>query len=639
MASATLRTETSLHLAPVALVVVRWGERLDPMWRHGLAEAVARGASWCLLFNGTHVRLIQGTRVYSRRFVEFDLDQMSDDERATSAFWTVLGAEAFSGKAVTPIGLLIDASERHAAAVCRSLCDGVLEASGEVLRVFAARTSADRVDAAFEQSLTVIYRILFLLFAEARSLVPAWHPVYRSSYSIETLRAEALSGSPAGLWEALRAIARLAHRGCSAGTLNVTPFNGRLFAPAGTPLIDRGDLDDEAARRSLVALSTRVAPDGEGREPIAYRDLGVEQLGSVYETLLDYRPRVEPSATRRTKPTVALVPGSGVRKATGTFYTPQSIATYLIRETLGPLVRDASPERILGLRIVDPAMGSGAFLVGACAYLGDAYETALVSSGACLPGDLGPRERATIRRTIAERCLYGVDLNPMAVQLARLSLWLATLAENRPLSFLDHHLQVGDSVLGAWLSCLRHAPARRQKHAELAALRRSTTSQIPCGMSLPVRFTLANTPNDTPDQVHAKERALAALARPDTALSKWKRIADLWCARWFAAELEPPALFAALSDAILGEPGALPRSTAHALLEVSARTADSRRFFHWELEFPEVFFDASRRTAAGCRVRRGDWQSPMGDDSRGRRAWRHDGPLERRRAVGGQVHA
>jgi hypothetical protein len=217
------------------------------------------------------VRLIQGTRAYSRRFVEFDLDQMSDDERTTGAFWTVLSAEAFAGRTLTPIGSWLphpNVTRRRSV----DRCDGVLEASGEVLRVFAARTSADRVDAAFEQSLTVIYRILFLLFAEARSLVPAWHPVYRSSYSIETLRAEALSGSPAGLWEALRAIARLAHRGCSAGTLNVTPFNGRLFAPAGTPLIDRGDLDDEAARRSLVALSTRLSPDGEGREPT--RSLG-----------------------------------------------------------------------------------------------------------------------------------------------------------------------------------------------------------------------------------------------------------------------------------------------------------------------------------------------------------------------------
>ena len=118
--------------------------------------------------------------------------------------------------------------------------------------------------------------------------MPLWHPRLPESYSARN----ASRGDPrrraAGLWDALRAVTRLAHAGCRAGDLRVTPFNGRLFAPSRTPLADRRDLDDEAARRSLVALSTRPAPDREGRDRIAYRDLGVEQLGAVYETLLDY---------------------------------------------------------------------------------------------------------------------------------------------------------------------------------------------------------------------------------------------------------------------------------------------------------------------------------------------------------------
>src|SRR5207245_8127089 len=166
-----------------------------------------------------------------------------------------------------------------------------------------------------EQALTIVYRILFLLFAEARALVPLWHPIYRESYSVETLRDTAeRSPQPDGLWDALRAITRLAHAGCRAGDLRVTPFNGRLFAPSRTPLVDRRDLDDEAARRAVLALTTRPAPDRSGRERIAYRDLGVEQLGAVYETLLDYEPRAEPQTTngrgcRRWR--IVLEPGSG----------------------------------------------------------------------------------------------------------------------------------------------------------------------------------------------------------------------------------------------------------------------------------------------------------------------------------------
>src|SRR6185295_6462000 len=97
----------------------------------------------------------------------------------------------------------------------------------------------------------------------------------------------------------------------------------------------------------------------------------------------------------------------------------------------------------------DPAMGSGAFLVAACRYLAESYETALVHTGRCGAADISDADRAVMRRTIAERCLYGVDMNPMAVQLARLSLWLATLASDKPLSFLDHHLVAGHSLVGA----------------------------------------------------------------------------------------------------------------------------------------------------------------------------------------------
>ena len=452
-----------------------------------------------------------------------------------------------------------------------------------------ATKDAAPVSDTFEQALTIVYRMLFLLFAEARALVPLWHPIYRESYSLEGLR-DAAEQSPhaPGLWDALRAIARLAHAGCRAGDLQVTPFNGRLFAPARTPLAERRDLDDDAARRAIVALSTRPAPDRAGRERIAYRDLGVEQLGAVYETLLDYEPRVE-------RGSVSLQPGSGVRKATGTFYTPQPIADYLVRRTLGPLVRDATPEHILQLRIVDPAMGSGAFLVAACRFLANAYESSLVRSGGCHPTDLGEAERAGIRRTIAERCLYGVDLNPMAVQLARLSLWLATLAADRPLSFLDHRLQVGDSLLGTWLAHLRQPPSGRRRRGSRDTLPLFGDEPIALALreALPIRFSLETTPNDTVEQVRAKERAFAELTGRNAALSRWKRIAHLWCAAWFAdgVNAAPASAFGSLSDAALTGRSALPSKTASRYLDEADAIGDARRLFHWELEFPEVFFD------------------------------------------------
>jgi len=588
---ATLETPSE----PIVLIVAGWNEPLELLWRAGVTHAVRRSSRWCVLFNGSALRLLDAARPYSRRYAQFDLDTVADDERSFAAFSFVLV------RFPSALDSLVQESDRHGAGVCRSLKDGVLSASADVLTALVrpARPRRSALSDSFEQALTIVYRILFLLFAESRRLVPLWHPVYRDSYSIEALGALAERADSRGLWDALRAIARLAHAGCRAGDLQVTPFNGRLFAPARTPLAERRDLDDEAARRALLALSTRPASDGAGREKIAYRDLGVEQLGAVYETLLDYQPQIGREGA-------TLAAGSGVRKSTGTFYTPQPIADYLVRRTLSPLVDGAPTHRILELRIVDPAMGSGAFLVAACRYLAQAFEGALIREGACHPGDLGDDDRAAIRRTIAGRCLYGVDLNPMAVQLARLSLWLATLSADRPLTFLDHRLQTGDSLLGAWLDCLRRAPVPARltsRRDETGVLFDRARLHGAVAEALPVRFSIESVPGDTLADVRHKESELSRLRHPETSLSRWRRIADVWCACWFTRGKShvPSEAFLSLSDLILSGHCPLPSRLAESYLAGAADATAEHRFFHWELEFPEVFFDASgsRRLLAG----------------------------------------
>jgi hypothetical protein len=587
--------------ASVLLLVTAWGTPLDRTWRDAVVLATRHRASWCLLFNGIHVRLLRPARLFSRRYAEFDLDAAADEERTSAALWRLLAADVLDAApgAVRGLEATLARADGHAARVCRSLRHGVLEATEQVLRALTLRQGPMQVDAAFEQSLTIVYRLLFLLFAEARALMPSWHPVYRESYSVEMLRERSLALRSRGLWDALRALTRLAHAGCRAGTLRVTPFNGRLFSPVRTPLADRRGLDDEAARRAILAVSTRPAPDGEGRERVSYRDLGVEELGGVYERLLDYAPHVRHDRRGRAHD-VSLRPGSGVRKATGTFYTPRSIAGYLLRDTLAPLVRGASPERILSLRVLDPAMGSGAFLVGACRYLADAYEAALLEAGRCHATDLGPGEHASIRRLVAERCLFGVDLNPTAVQLARLSLWLTTLSADRPLTFLDHHLRVGDSLAGTWLSLLGRAPIPRRGRGVLP-LFEGVPVEDAMRQAMPVRIALAETPNDTAAQVQAKERALAELAAPSSSVARWTRAADAWCAAWFASPPLPASAYASLRDHIVTGRSDLPAATARALLERVDAASASRRLFHWELQFPEVFFDGNgqRRPDAG----------------------------------------
>ena len=594
-------------LEPVAVIVTNWGEPLDTFWRAGVTSAARRGASWCLFFNGTHARLIEARRLYARRHVEFAIDIALDERTTFGALATILDAAALEvepGRRLSALHAIVDESERHSAGISQALRSGVCAASTEFLGAMLTRERQPALESTFEQALTIVYRVLFLLFAEARNLVPLWHPIYRESYSVEAL-CDAAERTPAavGLWDALRAVSRLAHAGCRAGDLRVTAFNGRLFSPARTPLVDRRDLDDGAARRALLALSSRVSADRQGRERIAYRDLGVGELGAVYESLLDYEPKVERVRRSAQHPrglALSLERGSERRKATGTFYTPKPIAEYLVRRTLGPLVRDATAERILNLKVLDPAMGSGAFLVAACTYLAQAYEAALVRAGGFHSTDFGPAERVAVCRTIAERCLFGVDLNPMAVQLARLSLWLATLAADRPLSFLDHHLASGDSLLGTWLSSIRAPPsaARRRAGTPSLPLLDEHTFTEAIRLALPARFSLAIGPNDTVEHVRDKERTLSILNRRDSALSRWKRVADLWCAGWFAdtpEERAPAVAFGALSDHVLTGRGALPNRAAASYLDAAERVAARQRFFHWELEFPEAFFDADGR--------------------------------------------
>jgi Eco57I restriction-modification methylase len=592
---------------PAVMLVTAWGQDLTSIWRDAVRRGIECDARWCICMSGPAVRLTDSQRTYSRRFLEFDLHSAAENETTFAALWGLLRAGGLVPTATDGHSALehaIALSEQHRVSVRDSLQRGVQEALNRLTHAFvmakARRKTADRSSKAGEiasadESLIVIYRILFLLFAEARGLVPQWHPVFRESYTIESIRKD-VEGlpRPAGLWESLQAISRLAHRGCHAGSLRVPAFNGRLFSPVHAPLSDVLSLDDGAVRQAVLALTTRTTRAA-GRERIAYADLGVEQLGGVYERLLDFKLSETSTPTPQR---------SERRKATGSFYTPRSLTEYLVRRTLAPLVQHAAPDRILDLRIVDPAMGSGAFLVAACRYLASAYETALVREGAATVSDISESDRAGFRRAIAQRCLYGVDVNPMAVQLARLSLWLATLAAGRPLTFLDHRLRTGDSLVGAspW-DILRQPPpgARTRERPAALPLFEYETFDRAIGSAVAIRTRLALEPGDTLDQVRAKEQALTHLERDDSELTRWKRVADSWCSGWFrdaASRIEFRAAFHSLTDAVLTGRSELPDKVVGRLLLESEEIAAERRFFHWIAEFPEVFHDDHGRRLA-----------------------------------------
>ena len=581
--NAIVATFGSLAAPPLGVLTAGgWGTDLRRL-RERAAKA-GPPARWWIGGNGTTVRVMDVSRAYARRVLDFDLARAEDEDAALAALRALLAADNGS---LAGLERLIDDTAARRVDVGRSLQSGVEDALARLTAAFGKGKRRIPPEASFADALTVVYRILFLLFAEARGLVPQWHPVYRDSYTIESLRPLAEGRrSPAGLWESLQAISRLAHRGCTAGTLRVVPFNGRLFAPAEAPLADSFRLDDRVARDVLLAVTTR--PGGDRRDRIAYSDLGVEQLGAVYERVLDYAP------------------GGEKRKGTGTFYTPRAMTEYLVRRTLAPLVAGKPPDQVLALRVVDPAMGSGAFLVAACRYLADAYEESLIAEGVVARADITASDRAGFRRAVALRCLYGVDVNPTAVQLARLSLWLCTLASDRPLTFLDHHLRAGNSLVGARALDLSRQPPGRRAVRRTGPLPLFDAVDLTAGLASVVgtRVTLACTPDDTAAIVRGKERLIDELGSSRGPLAAWRACADAWCASWFWPQDVPPLTeraWPAFSAALQGRDSGLPPALERRWRETTDEISAAQRFLHWELEFPEVFFadDGTPSPAAG----------------------------------------
>jgi hypothetical protein len=639
--SAGAPLERSLGDRPLLALVAGGEMSLDALWRVGVHGAIAARARWVFCCNGYALRVVDGQETWTRDFLEIDFRNVPADTTAQLVIWSLLGAGPMSSMPAA-LDRAAAMSARHGVDVCKALGSGVLDALEILVSALRPASSTTHPPAVlFEQALTVLYRILFLLFAEARGLVPLWHPIYRNRYGLERIVTALLAGGVyRGLWQALQAISRLAHAGCDLGDLRVTAFNGRLFSPAQVHAFEHGRVDDHSMAQAVLAVASTAPSRRASRARILYRDLDVEQLGAVYERVLDYAPSPDgaaapfepfeaqraPSGDRRaTRPaTPALTRTRDTRKATGSFYTPRAVTSWLVRRTLEPLVRGRSSEQILRLRVLDPAMGSGACLVAACRFLAAAAEAALIAEGRWHPLDVTAEDRARLRREIASSCLYGVDLNPMAVQLARLSLWLVSLAADKPLSFLDHHLVAGDSLIGAATADLRRQPGGGAARASRAV----TLPMFGDDELFPVlehavrtRLDLAAVPDEAAATVQAKELQLSVLDAKDSGLGRWRRVLDLWCAGWFNPSAPDRSTFQVLVDHVLHGASALPDRIARPLLDDAEAAAAANRFLHWELAFPEVFRGPDGQPFAGggfdAVVGNPPWDMLRGDSGEG----------------------
>jgi len=273
-------------------------------------------------------------------------------------------------------------------------------------------------------------------------------------------RGRALLPTSATLWPRLVELFGIIAEGSP--PLKVATFDGGLFDAERHPFLESYVVGDGHLQRAIDRLA-RV--DGQF---VDYRDLAERHLGTIYEGLLEYY--LEALAEPEEGWTVELLNDRGERKATGSYYTPDYVVEYIVEATVEPMLHEAVEgtksdkervEAVLALNVLDPSMGSGHFLVEVT----ERISRFLVELGVA-PEEIeadGEAELAYWKRRVAQSCVYGVDANPLAVDLAKLSLWLATVAKDRPLSFLDHHLRTGDSLVGARIAGLQPAGHKKQR--------------------------------------------------------------------------------------------------------------------------------------------------------------------------------
>ncbi|MFF3242352.1 Eco57I restriction-modification methylase domain-containing protein [Streptomyces sp. NPDC002870] len=667
------------HAAPhlVSILITPPGQHLDasPTGRRaGKLRPQRQAEVWArehqlpavLISNGVELRVIRRDPGLGGEasYLSIDLVGLAElgDDHEWRVLWALLRPEAFTPDDTGEIlwKRVEDASTDAATSVSENLSGGVRTAISSIANgaLHHWRRSGQEPPeprALFADALKVAYRLLFVAYAEDRGLLPIGTPAYDRGYSLRTLRKEILAADAAWepdggfLWGSLQAQWALLRDGIDAGELQITGFNGGLFDPGKSPLLDTPEMTvgDTFVRNAIHALSwtkperSTGSQAQEGLRAVNYRELGVEQLGSIYEGLLSFEPQIaeSPKALARIgrgqsalvqvldidrlpenaevlesyeTGTFYLFEASGQRKGSGSYYTARPLAHFVVGETLRPLVQDATPEQILNLRICDPAMGSGAFLVPAVHQLTEAYGEALARAGEMLDHKLDDSERAAYRRLIVERCIYGVDLNPMAVELAKVSLWLTTAAAGKPLSFLDAHLRCGNAVVGAsidsWAGVPEPARGGRVQRGGAASddLQGSlfAVEEPDLASLVRVRQALAQEPSEDRLQVRAKEQRFARLLDGDD-FTRLRAMGDWWVAPFFHTDALKGNTGQWLSGHDSIERGESPRQD---LAELPSQVRKRFRPFHWEVEFPEVFFNANgeRRTDAGFDVMLGN---------------------------------
>ena len=663
---------------------------------HGRMERLLRrtGIPAGLLFNGRVIRLMSAPRGESSGWMDFRVgDMLSTAGRPLCSALRLLLSEkrllALPRK--QRLAALLESSRKYQNEVSERLAEQVLHGLHELLRGFQAAHDASHgqllrealgedPDNVYRALLTVVLRLVFVLYAEERGMLSD-DPTFLRSYSMgglyERLREDAALNPDTmdqryGAWAQLLVLFRMIHDGAECDEMKLPARSGELFSPSRFPFLE--GWPGSGAPQIHEAIDIPLVPDGTiyrvlekllvlDGERISYRALDVEQIGSVYETMMGFRletatgrsaavkaqKKLGASTTvdleqllevapaqrakwildrtgRKLTPTVSrplraaqtladahaalhkvidaaatpdLVPRgamilqpSKARRRSGSHYTPRELTEPIVRHALEPVLErlgDGVPpraEHILDLKVCDPAMGSGAFLVETCRQLGDHLVTAWRVHGTLPSLPSGEDEDVFARRLVAQRCLYGVDRNPMAVDLAKMSLWLATLAKDEPLTFVDHALRDGDSLVGLTKPQIAAFTWKRGPLPPQLELNTVVSDAVDWVVAL--RREIREAPPDI-DQRELRDK----LSDANAALTDVRFFGDLALEAFFLEtkarqrEARRQQHFASLlAD---GDTEQLAVLAHRERLAAKRKEATPFAPFHWEIEFPEVF--------------------------------------------------
>ena len=496
----------------------------------------------------------------------------------------------------------------------------------------------------YGSGLVLLYRLLFILYAEARGLLPLQeNRQYKREFSLEAIKKDAAEKLHNGIlldmsgifWERLKILFTSIDEGNL--SLGVNTFNGGLFAVETNEFhefLDQYSIGDRAICQAIDKLA-RVRS-----QFIDYRDLAERHLGTIYEGLLEYtlhvatEPMVELRSSSKIVPLqenipqkdiakvygpgiVYLVTDRGERKTTGSYYTPDFIVKYMVEQSVGAcldeaiqLVGDTANDEekiqaVLSIKVLDPAMGSGHFPVEVIEFIAR-YIVKL---------DVQTEEAEEVnltywKRRAAQQCIYGVDINPLSVELAKLSLWLATAAKTHPLNFLDHHLRPGNALVGSWLSDISKGFYRKLKH-QVIQIEQSQSQKSEERQEIVQSVPLIQMDEFQQDLIDATQKFTEIEQNLGNTVEEvkkqeqaYKEISKAFKEKYLLlAQLRPALYYLGVSDDLwnplarfaINKTDGYPSDVIRQFQEILDRALqiahDRKSFFHWELEFPHLFYD------------------------------------------------